>query len=484
MQPELPPTNAEARREAAVDFLMRRINYERSAVLPYGERYLKLDRMRTVLRRLGNPEAGLPIVHIAGTKGKGSVSALVSSILHAAGFDVGVYSSPHLEMIEERFCINGAPCSGEELADLVDSIRPVVEQMDFEASTAGDPALSPTFFELATALALVRFARSQVDLVVLEVGLGGRLDSTNVCTPAVTAITSISLDHTKQLGDTVEKIAFEKGGIIKPGAPVVLGPLEPGPQQILINLAVERGSPVVAARRDFDFVYRAPRDLSATGAVGQIDFRMLASDDRVEILAAPLAMLGRHQGVNAATAMAIAVELRRQGWLISTDAMRRGLAEARLPGRVEVVSAQPTVVLDVAHNVASVAALTACLEESFPPTPRVLVFSASRDKDVAGMLRVLLPHFDRVILTEFQENPRAVPVKQLTKVCRAEMKRRGLATEPASKESESLAARPTPAEAWNLARQWAGSNALICITGSFFLVAELRAAATKEPLRG
>jgi dihydrofolate synthase / folylpolyglutamate synthase len=460
------------RRAAALEFLLGRINYERVAVLPYGERQLKLDRMRTLLHRLGNPDSGIPIVHVAGTKGKGSTSALVAAILHAAGYDVGVYSSPHLERLEERFSINGQPCSPAELVALVDRIRPIVQQMDDAAESSGDASQIPTFFEITTAIALMHFADRQVDAIVLEVGLGGRLDSTNVCQPAVTVITSISLDHTRQLGGTTAKIAAEKGGIIKPGVPLVLGLMDDDAHRVIAGLARHHGSRVIEGPRDFAFVYRPPREVDNHASAGQLDFVWHSTDAPFEFRDASLKMLGEHQAANAALALATSLELRRQGWFISTDAMRSGLAEAALPGRVEVIARRPTVVLDVAHNVASVAALVECLCESFAAKERVLVFAASRDKDVPGMLRVLLPHFQRVIATEFQENPRAVPVEQITAWCREELSRLGRPADGAHLQSRQLAT-----DAWSLARQGATPDKLICITGSFFIAAELRALA-------
>jgi dihydrofolate synthase/folylpolyglutamate synthase len=461
-------------RNEAVDYLMGRINYERMPVAPYGERHLKLDRMRTLLVRLGNPDAGMPIVHVAGTKGKGSTSALTAAILHAAGYDVGVYSSPHLEQLEERFVINGLPCSGDELAALVDRVRPVVEQMDRAALAAGDHSRRPTFFELTTALSLAHFAQRGVDLAVLEVGLGGRLDSTNVCQPAVTVITSISLDHTRQLGDTTAKIAAEKGGIIKPGVPVVVGPVDESAHAVIAGLARQHGARMLQAGQDFAYGYRAPHEVDAHAEAGRFDFSMRLGDQVVTLADCPLRMLGRHQAANAALALASVVELRRQGWLVSTDAMRAGLEEATLAGRIEVVRRQPTVVLDVAHNVASVAALVESLEESFACRQRLLVFAASRDKDVPGMLRVLAPHFGRIIATQFLENPRAVPADQLRELCRVELQRFG---RPA--DADRLQARDTPAAAWALAEEWAEPTELVCVTGSFFIVAELRSLASR-----
>jgi dihydrofolate synthase/folylpolyglutamate synthase len=470
--PVRPPADA-VRRDAAIDYLLGRINYERVAVLPYGERHLKLDRMRTLLNRLGNPDAGVPIVHVAGTKGKGSTSALVASILHAAGYEVGVFSSPHLERLEERFSINGQPIGGDELVALVDRVRPIAQQMDDAADAVGDPAARPTFFELTTAMALMHFADRQVDAVVLEVGLGGRLDATNVCQPAVTVITSISRDHTRQLGDTTDKIAAEKGGIIKPGVPVVIGAMDESARAVIVELARRNGSRLLEPPRDYEFAYRPPHEVDAHASCGRMDYLGRAQGELFELRDAPLRLLGRHQAANAAIALATVSELRRQGWLVSTDAMRAGLAEAVLPGRIEVIGRGPAVVLDVAHNVASVEALVQSLAESFASRRRTLLFAASRDKDVAGMLRVLLPHFDRVVATEFQDNPRAVPAEQLADLCRQVFDRAGRPP-----EEGRLVVHAKPAEAWREVRAVAAADELICITGSFFIAAELRGLVT------
>ena len=243
---------------AALDWLMARINYERTPLPHYQDRQLKLDRMRQLLTRLGQPDVGMKIIHVAGTKGKGSTCAMLSAILTAAGYRTGLFSSPHLDRIEERFAIDGVPCTSEEFVTLVDRVRAEVRAMDEEASAAHDPAGGPTYFEITTAMALLHFVEHQADAVILEVGLGGRLDSTNVCLPVVSVITSISFDHMRQLGNTLAAIAREKGGIIKPGVPVVSGVTDPEPQQAIAEIALNHGCRLIQLDRDFRIQYHAP----------------------------------------------------------------------------------------------------------------------------------------------------------------------------------------------------------------------------------
>ena len=200
-------------RDAALCFLFGRIDYERAPTIPYQAQHLKLERMERLLGRLGNPHHGVRVIHVAGSKGKGSTAVMIASMLTAAGLRTGLYTSPHLERLEERFAVDGTQCTASELVGLVDMVRPAVESLDSEARAGSLQENGPTYFEITTALAFLHFSRKDVDLVVLEVGLGGRLDSTNVCQPVVSVITSISLDHMKQLGETLGKIAAEKAAL-------------------------------------------------------------------------------------------------------------------------------------------------------------------------------------------------------------------------------------------------------------------------------
>ncbi len=445
-------TTLVAGRQAAIEWLRARINYERALVAPYNERQLDLDRMRTLLARLGQPDAGMKIVHVAGTKGKGSTSAMIAAMLSAAGYRTGVFSSPHLERVEERFAVDGEPCSSEELVALVDRLRPVVAAMDAEAAAAGDPQGGPTYFEATTAIALLYFVEREVDAAVLEVGLGGRLDSTNVCLPAVSVITSIGLDHTQQLGNTLAAIAGEKAGIVKPGVPVVCGVTEQEPQEVIARTAGERGCRLIQADRDFRYRYHN----------GRVDFECAFAGQEHRLEAVPLALRGPHQAANAAVALATIAELRQQGWNVSIDAMRRGLARATLPGRVEFLPGQPNVVLDTAHNLASAKALVNALAEMASVGRRTLILSVSCDKDVRAIVRELAPHFDRVVVTQYQENPRAIPAGELAELVRTEI-------------GGQISVCATPREAWETVCRSAELGELVCVAGSFYLAAELRA---------
>src|SRR4051794_26122956 len=231
--------------DEATRFLLSRVDFERTINVPYPQRDFRLDRMRRLLARLGDPQHGLRVVHIAGTKGKGSTAAAIASILRAAGSRTGLYSSPHLDGVEERLAIDGEPCPPHELAALINRIRPVIEIMDREPLDGPSASNRPTYFEIITSLAFLRFAEQNVEAAVVEVGLGGRLDSTNVCQPLVAVITSISFDHMQQLGNTLALIAREKAGIIKPGVPVVSGVTESEPREIIAAIARNRGARLV-----------------------------------------------------------------------------------------------------------------------------------------------------------------------------------------------------------------------------------------------
>jgi len=454
--------------ESALRFLAGRIDYERAMSMPCSEAAFKLDRMRELLRRLDDPQRQMPIVHIAGTKGKGSTAAMLSAVLSAAGLRTGLFTSPHLDRVEERMAIDGRACPPDEFAELIERVRPAVEAMDREGE------LGPTYFEILTAVALCHFALRRVDAAVLEVGLGGRLDSTNVCAPVLSIITSISLDHTRQLGETLSAIAAEKAGIIKPGVPVISGVADPEPREVIQRVARQNGCRLVRLGVDFDYLHHPPLHLEEFAAPARFDYR--SATMVMENVA--LGLLGRHQAANAAMVLAAVEELRRQGWAIPESAVRRGLAEVSWPARIEVLSRKPTVVLDAAHNAASIQALVETLAESFSARKRFLIFATTREKDVGGMLPPLLDHFDHIILTRYQENPRGIPPEELFNLISP------LPLGEGQGVRASVEIAPTPFDAWSAVHRLARPADLVCITGSFFIAAELRRQIAARPLGG
>lgn len=447
-------------RTSALEFLFSRINYERTTQIPYRTGGLKLERMQALLGLVGDPHLSLPIVHIAGTKGKGSTATMIASILQSAGYRTGLYTSPHLERLEERFVVNGQLCSEQEFVQLAADLQTATYRLE-----ARDPQnRCPTFFEITTAMGLLHFARSRAEAVVLEVGLGGRLDSTNVCRPRLCVITSISFDHVKQLGNTLYAIAREKAGIIKPGVPIISSVCEAEPREAIEQVAELNQAPLFQRGKDFDYELQA----DGAGTCLQVNYQEPAQVAAYQLGPLPIGMLGQHQVANAATAIAAMRLLQRQSFNITEDTIRNGLFAARCPARIEVVQQRPTVILDVAHNLASIAALLEALDQQFSqaatnqPQRRILVFASSRDKDPAGMLRLLLPKFDRAIVTKYVNNPRAVEPEEL----RAMADSIGCST--------PIETAPEPIAAWERARSLAEPTDLICITGSFFLAAELR----------
>ncbi|HEV3117475.1 MAG TPA: folylpolyglutamate synthase/dihydrofolate synthase family protein [Gemmataceae bacterium] len=451
--------------QQAFDFWFGRINYEQ--VVPQPDD-LKLDRMRTLLDRLGNPQRKLRIVHVAGSKGKGSTSAMLAAVLQRAGFRTGLFTSPHLCRVEERIQVDGEPISTEELVVLLTEVwRAVGAPAGSGPQRAASACLAPTFFEVATAVGFMHFVRRRVDVAVLEVGLGGRFDSTNVCQPELAVITSISLDHVRQLGDRITSIAMEKAGIIKPGVPAISGATAPEARQVIERICRERKAPLQQLGVDFDYAYAAGRvEDQPNGPIFSIQPRVQVTARRYRSPFMTLQLVGRHQAANAAVAVACVERLRNKGWQISDEALAWGLANVRWPARLEIVHHRPMTVLDCAHNVASAEALVETLQTSFINSRRLLVFASSNDKDIAGIFRALAPHFAHVFLTRYGNHPRSVAPHDLAQL----LKR-------SAELSYSLC--ETATDAWQAARASAAPEDLICITGSVFLAGELRPALVK-----
>jgi dihydrofolate synthase/folylpolyglutamate synthase len=433
--------------EEALAFWYGRIDYERRQPRP-GD--LKLDRMRALLRRLGDPHRRIRCVHIAGTKGKGSTSAILATILRAAGHRTGLFTSPHLTDVSERVQVDGVPISREEIAVRMSEVATAVRELDAE----GDPARSPTFFEVITALGVLHFDCRRVDVAVLEVGLGGRYDSTNVCDPLASIITNVSYDHMAILGDRLRDIADQKAGIIKRGVPVVTTAENVEVLAVIAQVATEHHAPVSVVGRNFRWE-REPGRPYEPGPVRIVT-------DRRDCGWLPFGLFGTHQGANAAAAVMAVERLRDAGLSIAHSAVAVGLRTVVWPARMELLGRNPTVVLDCAHNVASAKALARTLRESFPVSGcRHLIFAASNDKQIAEILAELAPLFERFHLTRYQSNPRSADPVQVAQVLR-----------DLGKTAATIHA--TPADAWQAARAGCGPDDGITIAGSVFLAGELR----------
>jgi dihydrofolate synthase/folylpolyglutamate synthase len=442
--------------EQALHFWYGRVNFEQRSPKPSD---LKLDRMRTLLELLGNPQDRLRIVHVAGSKGKGSTSAMLAAVLRRAGYRTGLFTSPHLCRVEERIQVDGVPITPDELAAVLADIAPVVARMDGRRP-AGEEAV--TFFEVATALGFLHLVRRRVEAAVIEVGLGGRFDSTNVCDPLLAILTSISFDHTQQLGNTLASIAFEKAGIVKPGRPALSGARDPEARAVIERVCRARGAPL----RQLDADVRYRYEPGHVTAEAQRAPRVVVTTPERAWPPLELALLGEHQAANAALVVAAVEQLRRAGLHVPDAAVAAGLAGVTWPARLEVVRRAPLVLLDCAHNVASAQALVDTLRTTFPAAfaagaRRHLVFAGSSDKDLRGILAVLAPHFTHAHLTRYTNNPRAVAGATL-----ADYWRQAVAVEPA--------VYATAADAWHAAEAAAQAADLICVTGSVFLAGELR----------
>lgn len=380
-------TNYEPEYQATLDYLFSFVDYSLQRNWKFSPEQFDLGRMHALAAALGDPHLSYPVIHVAGTKGKGSTCAFCASILHTAGYRTGLYTSPHLDDFAERIQVDGEPISHADLVSIVDEMRPVI---------ASIPRL--TTFEIATAIAFLHFARAGVTAAVIEVGLGGRLDATNIVQPIVTAVTSISYDHTAVLGNTLTAIAGEKGGIIKPGVPVVFSPQVEEAHERLFQIAVENHAPLTRVGTDLHFSAES-HSMNAQG------FRVWG-DDPKDSLDLEIPLLGAHQVTNAATAVAICQAARQAGLHIPDAAITAGLAATRWPGRFEILQMSPPLVLDCAHNRDSALKLRQTLGEYFPSRPVWMIFGASEDKDIDGMMAELAPVLRRVVVVK-SFHPRA-----------------------------------------------------------------------------
>lgn len=400
-----------------------------------GEIY-KLERMEQALALIGNPHLKLRAVHIAGTKGKGSTAAMLDAVLRAAGYRCGLYTKPHLVNLTERTRIDGAEMPRAQMLDYITRLRELYER-------AG---LALTFFEFTVALMFLYFAESKVDVAVIETGLGGRLDSTNVVHPVLSVITPIGFDHMDRLGYTIASIAGEKGGIIKPGAPVIIGARDAEARNVLTSMAARNRSPAFMIGREFSYRSHAPAH--------RLDYEGLGLRlDQVE-----LGLAGPFQHENAAIALAAIDNLRAQGWNIDELAIRRGLASVQWPGRFDIVARRPTVILDCAHNELAIEALLETIAVELGPATRpILVFGCLEDKQWDRMAQMLGPRIRDATLTRVTPKRPLEPDHLL----------------PVFSRYVPARVVRSPLEAIAQAVEKAGPDDVVLVTGSVYLVGEV-----------
>jgi dihydrofolate synthase/folylpolyglutamate synthase len=431
-----------------------------------------LAHMRVLLAALGHPERRFPAVLIAGTNGKGSTAATLAAILRAAGYRTALYTSPHLLKVNERLQVDGAPIGDPEFA----ALHQRVERVAAELVEKGELPWHPSFFEMLTAMAFDYFAESAVDIAVLEVGMGGRLDATNVVEPAIAIITDIALDHQKFLGNTLREIAGEKAGIIRPGATVVTLPQHPEANDVLGNTILERGARAVSAVPYVPPVSpgASPSDCHPERGEGSAvadDQRPTANDSfrnqyplevLGEIIQVDSPLAGRHQLRNLALAIAASVELNQCGFSISARQIEQGIRETRWPGRFQLFNwklgtGNRQLILDVAHNPAGAWALRSTLSACCGERPLTFVFGAMRDKDIAEIAEILFPLAARILATR-AHNPRSASPDEIR--------------EAAPRFAAEILSEPDVPAALARARSLAAPDGIVVVTGSIYVVGE------------
>ncbi len=430
----------------ALAYLYSFTDYEKKPAHLYAPERFDLRRTEDLLDRLGSPHRRFKSLHIAGTKGKGSTAAISAAVLTAAGFRVGLYTSPHLHTFCERIRVGSQMIAREKVIQLVREVAPAVGAI---------PEL--TTFEIITALGFLHFARQGVEIAVVEVGLGGRLDATNVIEPLVTVITSLSLDHTQILGGTLEAIAREKAGITKPGVPMISAPQPQEAQSIIEAMCHQCHAPLRWVGRDWTW---EAGETSLDGQAFRVASKLAETSDFCQ-QTYHLPLLGRHQLINATVSIAALHALRDRGVAISADNVFQGLAHVKWPARFEVLSRDPALVVDGAHNADSAGRLRQTLADYFPGRDVVLIFGVSVDKDTPGMLHELSPAVRYVIITQ-SSHPRAARVQDVLPLV-TESGRQAFVADTAERGLDMALDLATP-------------DGLICVTGSLFVAADVRLA--------
>jgi dihydrofolate synthase / folylpolyglutamate synthase len=426
--------------QSALDYIYSFVDYE-TQKRPRDAANYDLRRVDEILQRLDNPHQKFKSVHVAGSKGKGSVSSMVAAALIASGYTTGLYTSPHLITFNERIRVNDNLINNGEVVDLVIRLKPEVEAVNKEARYG-----KLTTFEIMTAMGFLYFAMKKCDFAVVEVGLGGRLDATNVIMPESCAITSISLEHTEVLGNTLAQIATEKAGIIKPDRPVVTSP-----QAAEVYHVFEQVSRKNKAR-----LIKVGKDITFQGTGFSIDQQTLRINGLRGDYDLTIPLLGDYQLENAAVALGVLETMMEQGYKITPENVKNGFARVNWPGRLQVLQQHPLVIADGAHNPYSASRLREALQKYFHFEKAILIIGTSSDKDISGIALELAPIFNKVIVTR-SNHPRA----QATAPLVAEFRQRGIDTQ----------ATDDIADAIPLALTTAGENDLVCITGSLFVVA-------------
>lgn len=426
---------------AALRYLNGLTNHERMTRVGYNSRNFNLTRMGRLLTGLDNPHRQLRCVHIAGTKGKGSTAIMLASMLSHAGLKTGLYVSPHMVDVRERIQINGQMIPEHDLTRLLNKLAGVVRKM---------PGDAPTYFEILTAVAFKYFADAPVDVAIIETGLGGRLDSTNVIKPEVCGITSISMDHMAQLGGSLDKIAEEKAGIFKAGVPVISVP-QPASVAATLRKAAERTrAPLLFTGEDIEFSYRfeSSREVGPHTRVS-----LTSGSSRFEHLMVP--MPGDHQAINCGLALSLMAVLKEKGLTVDDQAAIEGLAKAYLPGRMEIVHDSPRIMLDGAHNAASIEALMRAIGQNIAYDSMVVIFGCRTDKDITGMLGFIRLGADKVIFTSTGSPRSADPAE--------------LAAQYVEQTGKMAQVADDLEEALSIAERAVTREDLICVTGSFYL---------------
>ncbi len=434
----------------AEDFLLQTIDYEKLTQYKYDTTSFDLKRMEEMMSFVGNPHKKSRCVHITGTKGKGSTAIIIASVLKELGLRTGLFTSPHLKYLGERMKVNDIMISKNTFVQLISKLKPYIDK-----TVLRNPTLMPTFFEIVTAIAFLYFERENVDISVLEVGMGGRLDSTNIIVPEVAVITPVGYDHMDKLGHTLDKIAYEKAGIIKEKTPVVSSMQEPKAFSIIAKTSKEKNAHLYLIGKDV--LISDIRIIERSGVNGT-EFEIKTWRNRYENVFLPL--IGRHQIENCATAIA-AIEVLSEAGVINADneTIINALAKVRCPARIEVISNNPLIVLDTAHTVASMKTLKESIQETLSYKNLILVIGLSSDKDIEGVLREISCIADSLILTR-TGNPREADPEQMAVVVKHFYQKNPLVIEDID-------------EALSEAKRIAKKDDLICITGSFFLAGKV-----------